>query len=61
MTEYKASRWAHVALATFIASGFAAVPFWTHGLSLAVASVAAAVIFPAVIVAYVFVMRENRN
>ncbi len=57
MAEGRDPWWTHVYLATIIAGGFAAVPFWTRGLSIEVATVAAAIIFPLIIAAYIFVVR----
>ena len=51
--------WAHVVLATMIAAGFSAVPFWIIGLPLKFAEVAATIIFPLVIVAYVLIMKSK--
>jgi hypothetical protein len=48
--------WTHIFPATVIAGGFAAVPFWTRGLSLEIATVAAGIIFPLMIVAYIYVV-----
>jgi hypothetical protein len=57
MIEDKHPWWAHVILATIFAGCFAAVPFWTRGLSLHIASIAAMFIFPSMIVVYISVMR----
>ena len=51
------SWWAHIPLAVFIAACFAAVPFWAHGISVEMATMIAAGIFPAVLVVYAMVMR----
>ncbi len=56
-TESGSPWWSHVVVATIIASGFAAVLFWTRGLSVEVATVASLIIFPSIIAAYIFVMR----
>jgi hypothetical protein len=54
--------WGHVIAATVIASLFAAVPFWTHGLTLMGATICAGIIFPAVVVLYTYVVwRETRR
>lgn len=45
-----------------VAGLFAAVPFWTLGLTLDQATVAAAIIFPLVLIAYAFaIWRESRR
>jgi hypothetical protein len=51
--------WSHIFMAAFIAGGFAAVPFWTRGLSLEIATVVALVIFPSVVVVYIFVAKSK--
>jgi hypothetical protein len=61
MRDNKIPWWFHVIAATAIAGGFAAVPFWTWGLTVQMAGIAAAVIFPSIIVAYVLAMRGKSN
>lgn len=53
----KSSWWSHIVLATIIATGFAAIPFWTRGISLELAEVAAIIIFPVIIVIYILVAK----
>jgi hypothetical protein len=49
-------------MGVMIAALFAAVPFWTHGLTVKQATVAAAVIFPLVLIAYSYaIWREGRR
>ena len=60
MAEDKITGWAaHAILASIIAGGFAAVPFWTWGVTLREAGIAAPIIFVLVIGAYVYVMRNG--
>jgi hypothetical protein len=59
MSKSKNPWWTHIFLATVIAGGFAAIPFWTRGLSLELAELAAIVIFPSIIVAYILIVREK--
>jgi hypothetical protein len=61
MAEARSPWWSHVVLATTIAGGFAAVPFWTRGLSIEAATVAALIIFLSIVAAYIFVMRASRQ
>jgi len=58
MTDEKHPLWTHILLAVLIASLFAAVPFWTHGLTSGQATAIATVIFPLIIAAYVYIMRR---
>lgn len=51
---------AHIILATMFAGVWAAVPFWVRGLPLSIAEVLAAIIFPAVIVGYILLMRKTQ-
>jgi hypothetical protein len=51
--------WTHFLLATIIAGIFAALPFWTRGLSVEMAKVAAMIIFPLVIAVYIFAVRRG--
>jgi hypothetical protein len=49
-------------MVVMIAGLFAAVPFWTLGLTLEQATVAAAVIFPVVVCAFAFaIWREGKR
>jgi hypothetical protein len=59
MAEKHDSWWAHGLLAVIIAGLFAAIPFWTHGLSIQVAAAIAAIIFLAVLLAYALVVRAK--
>lgn len=61
MSDDKIPWWFHVIMATLIASGFAAVPFWTWGLTVQMAGIAAAVILPSIIVAYILATRGKSN
>ena len=58
-TEAEVPFWGHVVLATTIATIAAAVPFWTHGLSLEVSTWAAIVIFPSALATYAFALRRG--
>jgi hypothetical protein len=52
------SRWrSHVVLVTLTASVFAAVPFLMRGLSTEIAELAAVILFPATIAAYIFIVK----
>jgi hypothetical protein len=54
--------WFSVIYVTMIAAVFAAVPFWTRGLTLTMAEIAAAIIFPSVAIFFaVALWREGRN
>jgi hypothetical protein len=59
MTEEHIPWWFHVLAATFIAACFAAVPFWTRGLTVQIAGIAAVVIFPSIIVVYIVAMKRK--
>jgi hypothetical protein len=62
MTEDKIPWWTHVIAALVVALLFAAVPFWTHGLSVSDATICAGVIFPVVVAFYVYaIWRESRR
>jgi hypothetical protein len=47
--------------ATVWAAGWAAIPFWTRGLTLGMAEAVAAVIFPAALIAYALITRGKAN
>lgn len=60
--EYPVPWWFSVIYVTMIAAAIAAVPFWTRGLTLTMAEIAAAIIFPSVVVFLaVALWREGRN
>jgi hypothetical protein len=46
-------------LGVIIAALFAAVPFWTYGLTLHQAAATSTVIFPLVLAAYAYVLRKG--
>jgi hypothetical protein len=55
---FENSRWSsHLLLLTLVAFVFAAVPFLMRGLSMEIAALAATIIFPSAIAAYIFVMK----
>jgi hypothetical protein len=56
------SHWrAHVILVTLTACVFAAVPFSMRGLGTEIAELAAMILFPATIAAYIFIMKLSSS
>jgi hypothetical protein len=55
MSERKELWWPHIVGATAVASGFAALPFWTVGLPTWIATIMAVVLFPSVLTLYILV------
>jgi hypothetical protein len=56
MSEKKELWWPHIVVATAVAGGFAALPFWTVGLPIWIATIMAAVLFPSVLTLYILVV-----
>jgi hypothetical protein len=59
MTNHKQPWWAHVAMATILAAGFAAAIFWINGLPIEIAESIAMAIITVTIAVYVWVMRKK--
>jgi hypothetical protein len=61
MSVRNSYRWLHVVLVTMIASVFAAVPFVMPGLGTDIAELAAMIIVPSNVAAYLFVRKVSSS